>query len=592
MRLEVNTKFFQELFSPLGSNHRKNFFVLVLLSLLSMVVVIIGVGMVLPLVAVIVEADPSQRHPLLTSVVRILGDPTNEEFLLIGTFIFFILIFLKSAISLLILARQKQLGAEIRISISKALFKRILSSSFSFHRYENSSKIIRSLTSDVRSYEACLNSTVIIFGEILIIASIIFLLGLVDPLGLVLILLLTISSASIYLKIVAPRLNNWGTSARQENALLVKHINQAIGGIKEIKILNREPAFRYLFEGSINRLTNYQKKFSIIQAIPTSAFEVITALGILLIITASIYRGEDVGSILPVLALFGVSAARLMPSIGRVAGSFQTIRYNRPGMEALSRRLSDHKVGVQRFADRSTTLMRLREWRSLEISQLGFDYHKGDKFSLSGINLKITNGMAIGIYGESGSGKSTLVDILLGLYSDYDGHIRIDNEDFREVRREWQSKIGYVAQSVFITDDTLKNNIAFGIKPCEIAAERIRKVIDQAQLTSFVSSLKAGVDTVVGERGTQISGGQQQRIGIARALYRNPSILVLDEATSALDLETEHAFMQTINRMSGSITMIIIAHRLSTLQGCDHVIRLDQGRIIEQGRYQDLIGNA
>jgi len=324
--------------------------------------------------------------------------------------------------------------------------------------------------------------------------------------------------------------------------------------------------------------------------------ELLIALGVVLIVLGVAIRGAELSELAPVLALFMASAVRLGPSLSRIAGAIQGIRYDRPAMNALYLCLKDNfdtdagttnlNITVEAKKDNNEALS---HWITLTLKSVSFSYPMRKGFSLDEINLTIKKGSALGIFGESGSGKTTLMDILLGLNHDYSGDISIDGSSLRECVRAWQAQIGYVPQSVFLIDDTLRRNIALGVKDVDIDEERMQRAVQKAQLKSFVDSLEEGLDSIVGERGARISGGQQQRVGIARALYRDPSILIFDEATSALDSKTEAEFMETVARMQGAVTMIIIAHRLSTLRVCDELIQMREGRIVAQGSYEELI---
>jgi len=557
-----------------------------------MVVVTAGVGAVLPLFVVIVEEDIYNQYPFLQAALDYFGRPEKSTILLSVVSAFFLLISIKVLVAMWILVKQKRLSTSIRVSVTDRLFRHLVSQPYSFHLAENSAKVLRNLTADISGHGRCLESVIIIFSEILIIVALVVVLVVVDPFGVSVIAVLVGISAGIYFRIIQPKLGLWGDSYREESALMVQHTQQALGGIKEIKVLNREEFFERLFAKTVKRMTSFERKFSVIQAVPANGLEVLTALSIFVLVAGANIRNIDVAQLIPILILFVASAVRLAPSMARIAGAYQTIRYNRPGMKALYQRLVQGLNHIGKDGPSVQFTHAIDDWSVLRISNLNFSYDHRRQFSLSDINLNIKKGSALGIVGESGSGKSTLLDIVLGLNEAYTGVIEIDGADLRKVRREWQAQIGYVPQSVYLIDDSLRQNIALGVPQGEIDNAKLQSAIERAQLSSFVDSLESGLDSVVGERGARISGGQQQRVGIARALYRDPSVLILDEATSALDSRTEQEFMRTVSSMHGSVTMIIIAHRVSTLRGCDNLIRLRDGKVIQEGPFEELISEA
>jgi ABC-type multidrug transport system fused ATPase/permease subunit len=276
--------------------------------------------------------------------------------------------------------------------------------------------------------------------------------------------------------------------------------------------------------------------------------------------------------------LFAAASFRLLPSVNRILGSAQSLRYGLPVIGSLYAEL-----GVLASAQAPSDRNRMPFRESLELHQVTYVYPGKVDPALREISLRIRKGESVGFIGASGAGKSTLVDILLGLLSPNAGQVRVDSQDIKDHLRNWQDQIGYVAQSIFLTDDTLRRNIALGLPDKQIDEEALWRAVCAAQLAEFVNSLPEGLDTVVGERGVRLSGGQRQRIGIARALLHDPALLVLDEATSSLDTATEGEVMEAVRALHGTKTIIIVAHRLSTVQQCDRLYRLDQGRIVQEG---------
>jgi len=578
--------FFRELISPLNSRQRKVVIVLLCLSLGATALAVVGVGLVIPFIAILVEKDIGSSYPWLKPVLAFFGNPDSFMLLIIFSGIFFAIIVTKAALSFFLLWTEKKLLTDIRIELSDLLFTHYLSLPYSFFRDENSANLLRSLGGDISAHGRCLESTVLIGTETLLVVGLISLLISVDFVGFVVLTLLVAAFALLYYRILHPKIGFWGLKFRNEQALMLQHAQQAFGGIKEIKILNREKVFGKMFADSVERMMNMQRKHVTFKAVPALGLEVIVAASLLVFVAGSKSRGVEMSQLLTLLALFIAAAIRLAPSVARIGGALQTIKYSRPGMIALYERLSGKSIQKTALSS-PLTGARFDDWRKLRIADLKFAYSARDSFALRDINLIVKRGSTVGIFGQSGSGKSTLLDVVLGLHDDFQGSIEIDGQDFRRLKKDWQKEIGYVPQSVYLIDDSLKRNIALGVPDHEIDDQLINLALERAQLAEFVSSLELGVHTMVGERGAQLSGGQVQRVGIARALYRKPSVLVLDEATSALDTATEAEFMRVILKMRGSMTMFIIAHRMSTLQGCDCLIQMKEGRIFKEDRFDD-----
>ena len=314
--------------------------------------------------------------------------------------------------------------------------------------------------------------------------------------------------------------------------------------------------------------------------LPRLWIEFIAIFGLCLMMFVVSYNGSDKSTLLPIISIFGAAGFRLIPSFNRILNSLQSYRFGLPVIDTLVRELHQDEHNSPMPSDDGLNFT-FKE--KIEVSGLTFIYHNTNKKILDNITFSIQIGQTIGIIGPSGSGKSTLIDIILGLLLPSVGSIKVDNLNITNSMRKWQNLIGYVPQSVFLCDDTLRRNIAFGIPDEDIDDVAVKLAIKYAQLDDYVNSLDLGVNTFVGERGIRISGGQRQRIGIARALYHNPPILVLDEATSSLDNDTERGVMDSIVALKGTKTIIIVAHRLTTVNHCNMIFRIEKGKLIQQG---------
>jgi ABC-type multidrug transport system fused ATPase/permease subunit len=355
------------------------------------------------------------------------------------------------------------------------------------------------------------------------------------------------------------------------------------GGIKEIKILGRSSAFVKEHQTHLNSALRSQRLYSTFTTIPRSLFEILAVMGLVVLVSLMAVQARPSNEILPVLALFAAGTFRVLPSITRIIDSISQIRFAgamvdqvRTHMQLPEPRSKAGGVGV------------LGEFHRLELTDVSFSYGSDTPFKLGPISIAVECGEYVGLVGESGSGKSTMVDLIGGLIDPNAGVVRVNDMLLDNVRTSWQSKIGYVPQTIFLTDDSIRCNVALGIPVEKIDNQRVSSALEAAQLMDFCLTLPNGVETLVGERGVRLSGGQRQRIGIARALYHEPDVLLLDEATSALDIETEHEVMMAVNALKGQKTVIIVAHRLSTVEQCDRLYRLAEGKVIQSGSFKEV----
>jgi ABC-type multidrug transport system fused ATPase/permease subunit len=333
------------------------------------------------------------------------------------------------------------------------------------------------------------------------------------------------------------------------------------------------------------RSLEIQKKFSFIQIIPRAGLELVAIVGMAVLVVVMIAMGKQTTEVLPILGLFGVAAFRIVPALNRFITNFQTIGLARP-------QVLDTYDALKNFSSSRKTPGSLGDFKDFVADGITFVYENSERVVLDHVSLSVSAGEAVGFVGRSGSGKSTLVDIMLGLLKPQSGEVLINGTNIDDVKQSWQKQIGYIPQTIFLMDDSLRRNIAIGIADKEIDEAAIFEALKSAQLEDFVASLPEGLDTLVGERGVRLSGGQRQRIGIARALYHRPSVLVLDEATSSLDTETEHGVMQAVQALQGDKTVIIVAHRLSTVEYCDRLYRLDAGRIVDEGTFDEVMNRS
>ena len=382
--------------------------------------------------------------------------------------------------------------------------------------------------------------------------------------------------AFIFYRVVRNKLLKLGYERQIEEGKLIRILNEGFGSIKISKLMGKTNYFINLFNKTSNKKAITYSTIFAFQQFPRLYIEFMGVLSIAIFIISMTIMSKPIDTLLPVIGVFIVAAFRLMPSVNRILGSMQNIRSAKPVVDLLHNEF----LLISKMNPNQNHLSSKFTFNNIiEINSLYFSYPHTNKFILENISFKINKGECVGFIGPSGSGKSTIVDIMLGLISPTSGKILVDNFEITEDLNEWKQKIGYVSQFIYLTDDSIRNNVAFGIPNEEVDENAIITAIKMAQLQEYIEKLPDGILTNVGEQGIQLSGGQRQRIGIARALYYNPDVLVFDEATSALDSNTEKEVITSINSLKGKKTIIIIAHRLSTLSICDKIFKIENGTI-------------
>jgi ABC-type bacteriocin/lantibiotic exporter with double-glycine peptidase domain len=420
--------------------------------------------------------------------------------------------------------------------------------------------------------------------EISVVFSVAFILILVEPVGAITISFFLGISGYLFFRVTKKRLLNWGEKRQYHVGLAGKYLIQGLSGVKDVKLTGREENFVNEYSEHNNANANILTRVITLSQAPRFYLELLAVVGLAGLIILMIIQEKPLTLLVPILGTFAAASFRIIPSVNRIVAAMQNITYSKPAVNVLFREFKfiyDNKPLI------SGSKIEFND--CIEIKELKFQYESSDIDAVNNISIKITKGACIGLIGQSGSGKSTLVDIILGLLKPTGGNILVDGYDIQGNLRGWQNQVGYVPQSIYLTDDTLRRNIAFGIPKNMIDDDAVQSALRAAQLDVFVSQLPEGLETVVGERGVRLSGGQRQRIGIARALYHNPEILVLDEATSALDGLTEDGVMEALNIMHGVKTLIIVAHRLSTVENCDILYKLDNGKVIETGKPSSIL---
>ena len=445
---------------------------------------------------------------------------------------------------------------------------------------------MRIINSDPREAFMLLVTLLSMFTELVVSSMLLMAIFIMAPMATLIIAVL-LSSLLLFVNFfLRPIIRRASLSLQKSATGMNTWLLQAIQGIKELKVLNKEVFFLRNYEVNGQAYIASWRKYQILQITPRYLIEAVCMSALFLAVAIMIILGTELETVIPILSAIAMATIRLLPSMTRISGALTQIAYGEPILDRMIEHIkitqtaSAHLTTTARTDKNSKYTVQEKNNNLLSLKDIVFSYPHSSKEVLSHADFHIKSGETIGIVGASGAGKTTLADIILGLLTPKEGHFFLKDQDITDNIASLHSSIGYIPQSIFMLDDTIAANIAFGVPKEQISQPLLERVVKEAALESFIQELPEGLNTEIGERGVRLSGGQRQRIGIARALYREPNILILDEATSALDNETEEAIMESINHLKGKKTMIIIAHRLSTIENCDHVYRVQDGKII------------
>jgi ABC-type multidrug transport system fused ATPase/permease subunit len=569
-----------------GKKDRKRMLFILFLMTIGMVLEVFSIGVIVPVVSILSDPTSLDGYPVLKSWIGkdvFLMDQKN--LFIIGILILISAYSIKTVFLIFLYWKQSKFIYDSQANTSLRLFSLYMSKPYNFHMQKNSAQLIRNVINETTQFaNGSVNTGLTLVTEIMVIFGVITLLVIIEPMGAITIGLTLILTGLFFYFSTRAFILKMGRSRQKNEGYRIQHVQQGLSGIKDIKLLNREDFFIKRFYLNNREFADAAQKQSFLLSIPRLGIELIAilALGILSLLIMS--KGGTTSSLIPIIAMFGAAAFRLMPSVNRILGNWQTFRYNQPVVEMLYEELK----GTTELVNNQIT-RKIKFNHSIQLKGVSFSYNKDKHTVVDNINIKINKNSSIGFIGESGAGKSTLLDLVLGLIEPTSGKILVDSKNIHSNINEWQNNIGYVPQTIYLTDDTLRNNIAFGIEYNDIDDNMVNKAIKLSQLEGFVSDLECGLDTFVGEGGVRLSGGQKQRIGIARALYHDPNVLILDEATSALNHEIEKEVMEAINFLCGKKTLLIIAHRLSTVSNCDYLYKLDKGKVVASGTPNELI---
>lgn len=575
------------LFSP---RDKRNACVLFMLMLLGALFEVVGVGAIPAFISVIAMPERLLEMPRVKAIYDALGLESPREMVFwaaLGLMLFFVG---KNLYLVAVEYLRTRFSVGRQVFISNRLFRSYLNSSYSFHLQRNTAELLRNINSEAGNITGgVLLPLMAIAMETLTLIFIFILIFALEPVVSIVSFFVLGGIVLVFYRSTRASIDRYAEREQHHRRLAVQAVNQGLGGFKDTRVLGRESFFLDAFAQSAWFNARATKFRALIGALPRLFLETVAVAGLLGASVLLMLQDRPLETVIPSLALLAVALVRMMPAFQKIQGNVSAIQWGRRSLQVVY----DDLVDLE--AREAETHARLQEGergvfeREIAIENLSFRYEGQAEEALTGVTLKIPRGASVGFVGPSGAGKTTVVDVILGLLTPTAGRVTVDGVDIQTCLPHWQRQIGYIPQSIFLTDDTLRRNIAFGMRDDDIVDDQVWAALDAAQLRPFVESLPQGLDTPVGERGVRLSGGQRQRIGIARALYHRPAVLVMDEATSALDTQTERQFVEALDALQGEHTVIVIAHRLSTVRRCDRLFLLDKGRVAAEGTYDDLL---
>jgi ABC-type multidrug transport system fused ATPase/permease subunit len=567
----------------LHKDERRKLVGIFLLMLLASVLETISLGLIVPAMGVLTNPNYLDKFPMIDNFF---GNPSPTEVVVLTMGILVILYISKSAFLVWSLWIQKGYSNSVSNRIGRHLFDVYLRQEYEFHTQRNSALLVRNSQNSASMLTGIIDPALGILADTLVTLGLFGLVMFLEPVGTLVTVVSFGIAAFVFRRFSNERIRRWGAAQNHHKGMMLKHLQQGLGGIKDLKVLGRESFFVDLYSDELEKSATVWRRFSLAQVLPRIGLENLTVIGLALLVSTMVFSGYESSRILPVIGLFGAAAFRLLPAVSRTISNLQTIKWNRQIALEL------HDDLLMPFESSNADTRTTTGFKSIEFKDVSFQYVDTQNKSLDSISIRVRSGEAVGLIGQSGSGKSTLVEVLLGLLKPATGEVLVNGGSIRSNSGAWRAAVGYVPQTIYLIDDTLRRNIAFGLDESVIDDKAVERAIQMAQLKDFVETLPHGLDTVVGERGVRLSGGQRQRIGIARALYNDPDVLVLDEATSSLDTETEFGVMQAVKALQRNKTVIIVAHRLSTVEYCDRLYRLDAGRIVDEGTFDEVMNRS
>lgn len=570
----------KKLNSLLDKKMKMQILCILLFIIIGSVAELLGVAIIAPIVNLAMD-DNYAENMWCKLVMNLTGYETREKVLIVMIVAVVVIYVLKNSYLSWMYSRLYRFSATVKKQMAVKLMESYLNQPYAFFLKKNTSDLIRSVNQDTSQlYEVVLNCLLVAanaFTAMVLVAALVI----TNPVMTFVIVALLAVCACVIILGVQKKTRYYGRQNQELSGYLIKYLQQTFEGIKEIKILNNERHFIKEYGDTYQEQTEFVKRYNLVNLIPKYLIEAVSIVGIMAYLGVNILYNPNYMNLIPQLATFVAAAYKLLPAVNAIYAYINTIIYHRASIDLVYQDVKEaENLELKEFDTAKGAKIEFED--KIELSHVTFRYEGTEKAVLEDVSIEIPKGKSVAFIGPSGGGKTTTADIVLGLIRPVKGAVLADGKDILENLAGWRNNIGYIPQNIYLTDGSIKSNVALGIPEENIDVDRVWEVLREAQLAGFVEELEQGLDTEVGERGVRMSGGQRQRLGIARALYRNPDVLVFDEATSALDNETEKEVMKAIDNLHGNKTMIMIAHRLSTIENCDIVYKVENAQVVRE----------
>lgn len=569
----------KKLKAVLPKSFKKKLFVIIIFVIIGAFIEMLGVSVILPFMNMVMDPASVNSGGFITFLYDLFGfsDITLFYLVVTGTLILF---YIFKMVYLTILYKvQYRFIYDGYTDFTKATFAQYLKKPYSYYLNHNTANLIRNINIEANKvFNGVVVGIMALITEITIVITLLIYLLILEPLITLIIFAVLGACLFITMRIIKNLSTKYGKQYQKNNGLMIKWTAQAFGVIKEMKIIHCEDFFVEKYGNTAYNYSSARRKQMLLSQIPRLVIEFLGMSVILILIIVLLLSDYGTTQLFGTLTAFAVATIRLLPSINRINSSYNAVVFNKSAIDELYEDIFKNAQSPAREKKDETSVDHSITFNnSIELKDISFKYEGTNQYIFKELSLTIKKASAIAIIGTTGSGKTTLVDILMGILPPTDGDILCDGKSILKTKEQWAKNIGYIPQTINLIDDTIACNIALGLRNDEIDKTHLENVLKKAHLHEFVSGLEEGYETVIGERGVRLSGGQRQRIGIARALYHNPKVLVMDEGTSSLDEKTEKEIVNSIETLHGEITMIVIAHRISTIMGCDQIYKLDDG---------------